>query len=122
LGEVSVRVLESREFSLIAAYARIHGIPLRAGQTPDAFVRDLHGASVKAMLAKYPNLSASDIPPLPELPILNEADGAEVIEAIEMLFYNAEAQLTPGLAQDLVAIIRHIETDGGGLSLSATLH
>lgn len=74
------------------------------------------------MLAKYPNLSASEIPPLPELPILNEADGVEVIEAIEMLFYNAEAQLTPGLAQDLVAIIRHIETDDGGLPLSATLH
>jgi hypothetical protein len=119
---MSVRIPETREFGLIAAYARLHGIPLRAGQTPDAFVRDLHAASVKAMLERYPLLSASDIPPLPELPLLNEADGVEVTEAIEMLFYSAEAHLTPELAQDLVAIIRYIEIDDRGLSRSDTLH
>lgn len=119
---MSVGILELRAFSLIAAYARIHGVPLRGGQTPDAFVRDLHAANVKAMLARYPVLSAQEIPPLPELPILNEADGVEVAAAIELLFYNAEPHLTPGLAQNLVAIIRHIETSEARLPLSATLH
>lgn len=119
---MSVRILETRAFSLIAAYARIHSIPLRGGQTPDSFVRELHAANVKAMLERYPALSASDIPPLPPLPSLNEADGDEVTDAIEMLFYNAEAQLAPEAAQDLIALIRHIEIDDGGLPCSDTVH
>ena len=119
---MSVRILEAHAFSLIAAYARIHGIPLRGGQTPDAFVRDIYAANVKAMLERYPALSASDIPPLPPLLNLDEADGVEVTDAIEMLFYNAEALLTPELANDLVAIIRHIEIDESGLPSADTLH
>lgn len=119
---MSVRILETRAFSLIATYARIHAIRLRGGQTPDAFVRDLHAANVKAMLERYPALSASDIPPLPPLPCLNEADGSEVTDAIEMLFYNAEPHLAPEAAVDLVAIIRHIEADDSDFLASETLH
>ena len=119
---MSVRILETRAFSLIAAYARIHGIPLRGGQTPDAFVRELHAANVKAMLERYPALSASDMPALPALPILNEADGLDVTDAIEMLFYNAESELSPEAAGDLIAIIRHIETEDADLSCSDTVH
>lgn len=119
---MAVRILETRAFSLIAAYARIHGIPLRGGQTPDAFVRELHAANVKAMLERYPALSASDIPPFPPLPSLNEADGDEVTDAIEMLFYNAEAHLTPEAAQALIALIRHIEVDHAATPGSDTVH
>lgn len=119
---MSVRILETRAFSLIAAYARIHDIRLRGGETPDAFVRGLHAANVNAMLERYPALSASDIPPLPPLPSLNEADGDEVTDAIEMLFYNAEAHLAPEAAQDLIALIRHIEIDDAGVAHSAIVH
>lgn len=121
-GDMSVKILEAHAFSLIAAYARIHGIPLRGGQTPESFVRGLHVVNVKAMLERYPALSASDIPALPPLPILNEADGVDVTDAIEMLFYNAEPHLAPEAAGDLVAIIRHIEIDDGSSPLSDTLH
>ncbi len=119
---MSVGILETRAFCLIAAYARIHGISLRGGQTPDAFVRDLHAANVKAMLERYPALSASDLPPLPPLPSLEEADGEEVIDAIETLFYNAEAYLAPEAAQDLIALIRHIEIADAGAPHSDTVH
>ncbi|WP_295172852.1 hypothetical protein [uncultured Brevundimonas sp.] len=74
------------------------------------------------MLERYPALSASDIPPLPPLPSLNEADGDEVTDAIEMLFYNAEAHLAPEAAQDLIALIRHIEIDDAGVAHSAIVH
>lgn len=119
---MSVRILEVHAFSLIAAYARVHGIPLCGDQTPDALVRDLHAANVKAMLERYPALSASDIPALPRLPILNEADAHDVTDAIEMLFYNAEPHLTPEAAGDLVTIIRHIEFNDGAYLSPETVH
>lgn len=119
---MSVAILEIRAFGLIAAYARIHGIPLRAGQTSDAFARELYAANVKAMRERYPTLSASDIPPLLELPILNQAEAVDVTAAIDLLFYNAEAYLTQDLAQDLETIIRHIEVHDAAWPPSDTLH
>lgn len=69
----------------------------------------------------YSALSASDILPFLPPPTVNEADGDEVTDAVEMLFYNAEAHLAPEAAQNLIALNRHIEVDHAGTPYTDTV-
>ncbi|RYG18613.1 MAG: hypothetical protein EON96_04600 [Caulobacteraceae bacterium] len=108
---MSVTILDSRAYSLIATYAQTRAVSLSPGQTPEGLAQSLYAANLEAFRGCYPQFDA--VLPLLRLTWLNAADDAEVLEAVEMWRYNVEEPEDQDLKQDLEAVVAHIEQDHG---------
>lgn len=108
---MSVRILDSRAYSLIATYAQTRAVSLSPGQTPEGLAQSLYAANIEAFRGCYTQFDA-ELPPL-RLTWLNAADAAEVREAVEMWLYNVEEPEDQDLKQGLAAVVTHIEQDHG---------